>query len=909
MSTNLGIITEVPVDGPESPSAPLDAKFDDWSATPVQIFSTFLDRYSQGLFPGNVTPAVPTDLLGDPVSEGSTDPCFSSASLSREESAKQFYRTRGFLPAPKTVAGDLERGRTLTVQRFNLDKPATWKNIHRCARLANAFFKAPIAITTADRNGDTVLTMVNFQASTESCEPKVWAESLVSAWVDTKDDWRFSSTPGAPRAYIGQPLLLPVYDGGVLIPVGVLSILTPNPRVPMTRDSRAILSDLAGMITSELQRAWHESRQGREQHMRGVVSDLLPQAVVQASTVFYPVSDNIFSEATGFNFSGENPPFSVQSPRPAAAVPKLPAINVLMQTAAKNLCTTLDSDFACILDISAFHLTWEFDNASRLFNSKFTWIGHGGTGSSHAALDTADDKEQIKIWGADVSERCHDSDWEKNLASPSAMGALAAFLRDYTQSAEPIFLHPDDDSRLYALLPSGSRAHIAIPVFHASQPTLMVLVSTQTPFQTYEPADISFATNVAVVCLGSVIKSRLVAADAAKTAFVSMISHELRTPLHGLLSQLELIQEFATADHLSEMGSFLNLNDVLDFGKLEMSAQDVGGLESSKRYESKTDLALLASEVLNVSYGRRRQWNSVTEDAGQGGVEVSVYIEDVPSGWWALVILLNIGSNALKYTPSGTITLYVRMKHGPISPKLAEKGFRYIEYIMKDTGIGMSDDFKQNLFTPFVQANTFSDLNRTLMLVAGQIRVASEIGKGTTVTITLLLKFIAPGPVRSSTDPSLTFTRKLISEDYTKRPFEGMVPATSSSPGAFHLSKTNDEESIPNPPCIGRKILTTLLIRRGIPFVVAVDGLEALAKFREFRPHLVWTDVSMPKELFLPPARIIAITGMSSQRDMKAGLLGEAALDEWLVKGQTNLKTLSSGLEKLQQSLAQSAQR
>jgi len=117
---------------------------------------------------------------------------------------------------------------------------------------------------------------------------------------------------------------------------------------------------------------------------------------------------------------------------------------------------------------------------------------------------------------------------------------------------------------------------------------------------------------------------------------------------------------------------------------------------------------------------------------------------------------------------------------------------------------------------------------------------------------------------------------------------------------------------------IGRKILTTLLTRKGVFFREAADGLAALTVYREFLPHLVWTDVSMPvmdgvesarrmrmieNELQLHPAHIVSLTGHSSHGEMEEALLGEASLDEWLIKGHANLKTLISGLEKVQRTV------
>jgi len=91
---------------------------------------------------------------------------------------------------------------------------------------------------------------------------------------------------------------------------------------------------------------------------------------------------------------------------------------------------------------------------------------------------------------------------------------------------------------------------------------LLAIVATCAPHSIYEPPEIAFVSNVSVISLGALIQQRLVEADTAKTAFVSMISHELRTPLHGMLSQLELIREYAKPEHLVDIGDLLETAEV-----------------------------------------------------------------------------------------------------------------------------------------------------------------------------------------------------------------------------------------------------------------------------------------------------------------------------------------------------------
>lgn len=241
-----------------------------------------------------------------------------------------------------------------------------------------------------------------------------------------------------------------------------------------------------------------------------------------------------------------------------------------------------------------------------------------------------------------------------------------------------------------------------------------------------------------------------------------------------------------------------------------------------------------------------------------------------------------------------------------------------------------------------------------MVSLPGEIEVVSEAGMGTTVKVSLLVDF-APSsphtiPLSNASDLSIpplrTFTRKQISEKYKQGRFGRRLSdiSTPSTPTVATpprrptlpepLSLAEDRNVLPissttalktNIPSsvsteqqgngdvrvlvvddnqIGRKILTTLLSRKGVPFEEAVNGLQALSVFRRFRPQVVWTyvcpafggsaglsdaffgycrDVSMPvmdgvesarqmrvieKELDLPPAWIVAITGLSSQNEM-----------------------------------------
>ncbi|KAJ6604994.1 hypothetical protein B0H10DRAFT_2077658 [Mycena sp. CBHHK59/15] len=739
---------------------------------------------------------------------------------------------------------------------------------------------------------------------------------------DTQHDWRFKNIPGVSRYYAGQPLSLPLQDDGPLVPFGSLCVLGDQPRDPMTPDERGALADLANLLSTDIQREWQEIRQRKETSMRNFISDLIANLSSLHSNISPPVS----GPRTG-------------SPKPA------PESEFHMLSATSQVRSMLESDFACLVDLSSLHLTWAVENMStvqmplnrKISRSSYGWIGHGKRGTSFPSGLNGVDQESVaplrlRIIDYSCSDSCREHSPEAVFNTPRAMNALVTFLRTYTESSKSGFVYTGSDGALQYLLPPDSESHIAIPLFNNSQPALLLLVSTQKPFHVYEPADVSFASTFAVLCLGSLIKIKLIKADAAKTAFVSMISHELRTPLHGLLSQLELIREFAPKEFISETETFLQtaevcgftlrdvLNDVLDFGK-----QEHANLETQTEYRTRADIGVLAIEALHVAYGRRRQWQSATGES-QSLVEVHVSIEESLSGWSALIdvgglrrVLLNLASNALKYTPKGSIVLSVRELETPKTDQTPD-GRRLIEFSMQDTGIGISNEYKEDIFTPFSQESKFnpgsglgmSISEAILQRMGGAIEVSSELRKGTTVTFTLLVNFLEPRPVRMAAE-SRTFNNTLISQGddimlsdkIASIPIPPDTPTPPAIDSKIPLSPQSEsdgtgtlmQESV-SPTAIGRKILTTLLARRGVPFREASDGLEALSVYREFRPHLVWTDVSMPvmdgiesarqmrmieKELQLHAAWIVAITGLSSPGEMKEGLLGEAALDEWLV--------------------------
>lgn len=232
-------------------------------------------------------------------------------------------------------------------------------------------------------------------------------------------------------------------------------------------------------------------------------------------------------------------------------------------------------------------------------------------------------------------------------------------------------------------------------------------------------------------------RDEAILANQLKSKFVASVTHEIRTPLTSIVGLSELISlKENCSDDTREVGGkifdaskqlLIILNDLLDFSKLEsgkMSVEEVG-----------FDIRELIDKVCGLSEAR------VNKKSLELRIEIA---EDVPN---ALVddptkikqVLLNLVDNAIKFTESGGIEISV------------ERSDNDVLYSVTDTGIGISESSQQSLFKPFIQAHESTTRlyggtglglaisQQIVSLLGGEIGVASEPNKGTTVWFTLPL--------------------------------------------------------------------------------------------------------------------------------------------------------------------------
>ncbi|MEA2705244.1 MAG: hypothetical protein QOH22_32 [Gemmatimonadaceae bacterium] len=268
----------------------------------------------------------------------------------------------------------------------------------------------------------------------------------------------------------------------------------------------------------------------------------------------------------------------------------------------------------------------------------------------------------------------------------------------------------------------------------------LTLVSTEKG-RSFGDADLALATELATRSALAIDNAQLyrsaLAASEAKSAFLATMSHELRTPLNAIIGYQSLLKEGidgplndsqlnqlkrirASADHLLAL-----IDEVLTFSRVEAGREVVRREEVSLR--SIVDEALTMIAPLADVKGLALRAD---------GEDVRLYTD----GGKVRQILLNLLSNALKFTDSGEIVIS--------SHSDAER----VTVSVIDTGIGIAAENLERIFDPFWQVEQRStrkvggtglglSVSRTLArLIGGDIRAESELGKGSTFTLTLPIR-------------------------------------------------------------------------------------------------------------------------------------------------------------------------
>ena len=375
------------------------------------------------------------------------------------------------------------------------------------------------------------------------------------------------------------------------------------------------------------------------------------------------------------------------------------------------------------------------------------------------------------------------------------------------------------DLTFTAAMPNGVWAEYN---FHpASDGHLLIIVRDVTALKEGEQAALA-ARDAAETA-----RAEAEAASQSKSTFLATMSHEIRTPMNGVLGIMEVLERQGLTEAQRPLVATMRdsaqallriIDDVLDFSKIE-----AGRLELETTAFSLSGLIEGATDTLRPQ-------------AVAKGLSLDTEIEpgsdDAFLGDPTRVrqILFNLLSNAVKFTEAGGIR--VKTATAPLGG-----GGTRVTIVVSDTGIGLDDEQQARLFQPFTQADSsttrryggtglgLSIVRRLAQLMAGDIKVESAPGIGSTFTVTVVLR-AAPSdsPLNALLKPGAKPAAEI-----------GKAPA-----GGPRVLVVDDHP-------VNREVLVRQLELLGLSADTNEDGSEALAATAERDYAVILADIHMPR--------------------------------------------------------------
>ena len=328
-------------------------------------------------------------------------------------------------------------------------------------------------------------------------------------------------------------------------------------------------------------------------------------------------------------------------------------------------------------------------------------------------------------------------------------------------------------------------------------------------------------------------------ANRAKTVFLNNMSHDIRTPMNAVIGftalatthidNKELVLDYLKKIHISGQHLLSLINDVLDMSRIEN-----GSVRIEYTVVHLPDILHDLNTIIQESvHSKQQEFYIDTQD---------ILHEDIITDKLRLTqVLLNISSNAVKFTPVGG-TVNIRVSEKPCR----RDGYTTVVFSVKDNGIGMSPEFREQVFDSFTREHTVTEngiggtglgmaITKNIVdMLGGTIQVESEIGRGTEFTVMLECE-ISGTTVKEESDPEqrepLKNEKQKIRAEIQRR-YEGKK-----------VLLVEDNE-------LNREIATAIMEEIGLDVDCVEDGTDAVnimssAEGRKY--DLIFMDIQMPK--------------------------------------------------------------
>ncbi len=318
-------------------------------------------------------------------------------------------------------------------------------------------------------------------------------------------------------------------------------------------------------------------------------------------------------------------------------------------------------------------------------------------------------------------------------------------------------------------------------------------------------------------------KQNAESATQAKSEFLANMSHELRTPLNAVLGFAELAQHNS---NMAEQQNYLGkirasgrillsiINDILDFSKIEAGKLELEQVAFSLR-DTITDVCdMFSAQLAQKKLHFELQLDDNIPDALQGD---ALRLSQV---------LINLLSNAIKFTEQGHISLQIT------TLAANSDGQCQLKFTVSDSGIGISEQQQQQLFTAFNQADSsisrkyggtglgLTICQRLVQLMGGKLQVSSLPGKGSQFSFSLAFSLAAPH----------------------------LCAATATTPTAPKMSVSARQKTVllVEDNYFNQALAQIILQKLGYSIIVASSGEQALQSLQQQTVSLVLMDIEMP---------------------------------------------------------------